>query len=208
MCRNWPALCSSGTLPATSSSSAPRMVCSESRNSSEEAARISAVLRVRSPPASGAPAAGRGVVPPEAAGRSAADPPTAPGRSAGWARLAEGFDFLASASGSSVSGCFAFGSAIARPRVVQLFMPGRLQAVGPLAGAFQILVQHLLAVAPVAARGAERNQQPLLLDPVERAQADAQVFHRVAGVEERVAARLGRQCGSVVPAGNALVVLI
>src|SRR4030065_704135 len=140
MCRNWLAFCSSGTLPATSSSSAPRMVCSESRNSSEEAARISAVLRVRSPPASGAPAA------------------------------------------------------------------GRRRAVGPLGGAFQILVQHLLAVAPVAARGAERDQQPLLLDPVERAQADAQVFHRVAGVEERVAAPPGRQCGSLAPPRDAPVV--
>jgi hypothetical protein len=39
----------------------------------------------------------------------------------------------------------------------------------------------------MSARGAERDQQPLLLDPVERAEADAQVLDRVAGVENPAA---------------------
>ena len=38
---------------------------------------------------------------------------------------------------------------------------------------------------------AERDQHPLLLDPVERAEADPQVLDRVAGVENPPAAGVG-----------------
>src|SRR3990172_573042 len=60
---------------------------------------------------------------------------------------------------------------------------GRLSATYLTRG-FQILVQHAHIIAPMPSRGAERKDQPSLLDAVEGIEADAQIGGCLSGGQQ------------------------